>query len=58
MRKYDDFLAEQLQDEEFKKEYNNFLMNSGFSMTSFEETLHSPAKAGMLHYGTSITGQE
>lgn len=23
MRKYDDFLAEQLQDEEFKKEYDN-----------------------------------
>ena len=23
MRKYDDFLAEQLQDEEFKKEYEN-----------------------------------
>lgn len=24
MRKYDDFLAEQLQDDEFKKEYDNF----------------------------------
>ena len=24
MRKLDDFLAEQLQDEEFKKEYENF----------------------------------
>ncbi|MFV0343404.1 MAG: helix-turn-helix domain-containing protein [Anaerocolumna sp.] len=30
MRKYDDFLAEQLQDEEFKKEYDN--LQPGFDV--------------------------
>lgn len=29
MRKLDDFLAEQLQDEEFKKEYENFQPEMG-----------------------------